>query len=219
MAGEHVSSITIAVFTAVVLRRRADPLPAVRAARRPLRLPPDHAARARRSGRPRSSSPGSPRTSGCWAPRAGWRAPPRAASVPSILGFIAIATLGDEGLRGKAVARFEAATLAGLGAGIVAGGAALDGPPSRRLLRQRARLRRLLGDLPVRRRRPPGRARRPRARAAHEPGALPPDPVRGPRLAPGADLDRGQRRDRAVDLPVDLPVRAGRRIRASPTSA
>ncbi len=45
-----------------------------------------------------------------------------AASVPSILGFIAIATLGDEGLRGKAVARFEAATLAGLGAGIVAAG-------------------------------------------------------------------------------------------------
>ena len=45
-----------------------------------------------------------------------------AASVPSILGFIAIATLADEGLRGKAVARFEAATLAGLGAGIVAAG-------------------------------------------------------------------------------------------------
>jgi MFS family permease len=42
--------------------------------------------------------------------------------VPSILGFIAIATLADEGLRGKAVARFEAATLAGLGAGIVAAG-------------------------------------------------------------------------------------------------
>ena len=45
-----------------------------------------------------------------------------AASVPSILGFIAIATMGDEGLRGKAVARFEAATLAGIGAGIVAAG-------------------------------------------------------------------------------------------------
>ena len=45
-----------------------------------------------------------------------------AASVPSILGFIAIATMGDEGLRGKAVARFEAATLAGLGLGIVAAG-------------------------------------------------------------------------------------------------
>ena len=45
-----------------------------------------------------------------------------AASVPSILGFIAIATAADEGLRGRAVARFEMATLAGLGAGIIAGG-------------------------------------------------------------------------------------------------
>jgi MFS family permease len=45
-----------------------------------------------------------------------------AASVPSILGFIAVATAFDEGIRGRAVARFEAATLAGLGAGIVAGG-------------------------------------------------------------------------------------------------
>ncbi len=45
-----------------------------------------------------------------------------AASVPAILGFVAIATIGDEGLRGKAVARFEAATLAGIGGGIVAAG-------------------------------------------------------------------------------------------------
>ena len=45
-----------------------------------------------------------------------------AASVPAILGFVAIATVGDEGLRGRAVARFEAATLAGLGGGIVAAG-------------------------------------------------------------------------------------------------
>ena len=45
-----------------------------------------------------------------------------AASVPSILGFIAIATAADEGLRGKAAARFEMATLAGLGAGFVAAG-------------------------------------------------------------------------------------------------
>jgi MFS family permease len=46
-----------------------------------------------------------------------------AASVPSILGFIAAATAADELLRGRAVARFEAATLAGLLAGfIVAGG-------------------------------------------------------------------------------------------------
>jgi MFS family permease len=45
-----------------------------------------------------------------------------AASVPAILGFIAVATAGDEGLRGRAVARFEAATLAGLGGGLVAAG-------------------------------------------------------------------------------------------------
>jgi len=45
-----------------------------------------------------------------------------AASVPSILGFIAIATAADEGLRGKAAARFEMATLAGLGAGFVVAG-------------------------------------------------------------------------------------------------
>jgi len=47
-----------------------------------------------------------------------------AASVPAILGFVAIATAGDEGLRGRAVARFEAATLAGIGGGIVVAGIA-----------------------------------------------------------------------------------------------
>ena len=45
-----------------------------------------------------------------------------AASVPSILGYIALATALDEGMRGRAVARFEAATLAGLGIGLVAAG-------------------------------------------------------------------------------------------------
>jgi MFS family permease len=45
-----------------------------------------------------------------------------AASVPSILGFIAFATAADELTRGRAVARFEAATLAGLLAGYVVGG-------------------------------------------------------------------------------------------------
>ncbi len=45
-----------------------------------------------------------------------------AASVPSILGYLAMATAFDEGLRGRAVARFEAATLAGLGLGVVAAG-------------------------------------------------------------------------------------------------
>ncbi len=42
-----------------------------------------------------------------------------AASVPSILGFIALATAGNEPLRGRAAARFEGATLAGLGAGFI----------------------------------------------------------------------------------------------------
>jgi MFS family permease len=42
-----------------------------------------------------------------------------AASIPSILGFIALATAGNEVLRGKASARFEGATLAGLGAGFI----------------------------------------------------------------------------------------------------
>lgn len=45
-----------------------------------------------------------------------------AASVPSILGFIAFKTAADELRRGKAVARFEAATLAGLLAGFAVGG-------------------------------------------------------------------------------------------------
>jgi MFS family permease len=45
-----------------------------------------------------------------------------AASVPSILGFIALASAGDELVRGRAAARFEGATLAGLGVGIVAAG-------------------------------------------------------------------------------------------------
>jgi MFS family permease len=53
-----------------------------------------------------------------------------AASVPSILGFIAFATAADELRRGKAVARFEAATLAGLLVGMVIAGPlfALLGP-------------------------------------------------------------------------------------------
>jgi MFS family permease len=45
-----------------------------------------------------------------------------AASVPSILGFIAFATATNEVARGKAVAHFEAATLAGLMVGMVLAG-------------------------------------------------------------------------------------------------
>ncbi len=43
-----------------------------------------------------------------------------AASIPSILGYIALVTATDEALRGKAVARFEGATLLGLGCGFIA---------------------------------------------------------------------------------------------------
>src|SRR5512146_1966690 len=49
-----------------------------------------------------------------------------ASSVPSILGFISGATAHDEGLRGRAVARFEAATLGGLLGGFVAAGVLWD---------------------------------------------------------------------------------------------
>lgn len=45
-----------------------------------------------------------------------------AASIPSILEFIAFATASDEALRGRATARFEAATLAGLFGGLVIAG-------------------------------------------------------------------------------------------------
>lgn len=55
-----------------------------------------------------------------------------AASVPSILGFIAFATASDEVARGRAVARFEAATLAGILSGFVVAGPLFDlvGPPA-----------------------------------------------------------------------------------------
>ncbi len=45
-----------------------------------------------------------------------------AASVPSILGFLAFATADDEALRGRVSARFELATILGLGAGLGAAG-------------------------------------------------------------------------------------------------
>lgn len=45
-----------------------------------------------------------------------------AASVPSVLGFIAVASSGDEALRGRASARFEVATIGGLASGFAAAG-------------------------------------------------------------------------------------------------
>jgi MFS family permease len=47
-------------------------------------------------------------------------------SIPSILGYIALATSGDEQVRGRAVSRFEAATLAGLGVGLAVAGQLYD---------------------------------------------------------------------------------------------
>src|SRR4029079_18644172 len=52
-----------------------------------------------------------------------------AASVPSILGFIAMVTAGDELPRGRAAARLEGSPLAGIGAGAVAAGVLYDGIP------------------------------------------------------------------------------------------
>ena len=49
-----------------------------------------------------------------------------AASVPSILGFIAIATAADVDLRGKMSARFEGATLLGIGVGFALAPIAFD---------------------------------------------------------------------------------------------
>jgi MFS family permease len=49
-----------------------------------------------------------------------------AASIPSILGYIALATSGNIVLRGRTVARFEAATIAGLGMGAVVAGPLFD---------------------------------------------------------------------------------------------
>ncbi len=48
------------------------------------------------------------------------------ASIPSILGYIALATSRDDQLRGRTVARFEAATLAGIGVGVVLAGPLYD---------------------------------------------------------------------------------------------
>ena len=50
---------------------------------------------------------------------------------PSILGYIALVTAGNELLRGQAAARFEGATLAGIGVGLVARAAAVRGARAR----------------------------------------------------------------------------------------
>ena len=70
-----------------------------------------------------------------------------AASVPSILGFIALATAGNELLRGKAAARFEGATLAGLGFGFIVAPTLFASLGANAVLPQRSRVRRLVPHL------------------------------------------------------------------------
>ena len=72
-----------------------------------------------------------------------------AASVPSILGYIALATAGNELLRGKAAARFEGATLAGLGVGFIVAPKLFEAIGPDRVLPERRRLRRLVPHLPA----------------------------------------------------------------------
>ena len=87
-----------------------------------------------------------------------------AASVPSVLGFIAWVTSGDEALRGRASARFEAATIAGLAGWLRGGRSGLDGAGAGRLPGQRAGLRGGAAALPLHD--PRGQAAPPRQRRA-----------------------------------------------------
>ena len=150
-----------------------------------------------------------------------------AASIPSILGYIALATSHDEGLRGRTVAQFEAATLAGLGLGLVAAGglwAVLD--------RNAFYLNAVLYGVSfliyrygvtegrpgtVAEAAPRGRGdrrgrRRPAWPAASTSRAIGGVLAQRVGLAAGADVDRHQRVHRRVDEPVDLP--AGQRASA-----
>ena len=131
-----------------------------------------------------------------------------AASVPSILGFIALATAGNELLRGKAAARFEGATLAGLGFGFIVAPKLFEaiGPTAFFLNAVVYGISFLIYWRGVKD--PAGEAE---AVASPHVGfdryfALDPLVARPP---PGTDLDRGQRQHRAVVQPVALPVLAG----------
>src|SRR3954447_1161719 len=74
-----------------------------------------------------------------------------AASVPSILGFIAFATSGDEALRGRVDGPFRGGDARGPDGRLRAVGPAVPDPRSGRVPAQRAPVRRLVPDLPVRR--------------------------------------------------------------------
>ena len=135
-----------------------------------------------------------------------------AASVPSILGYIAMVTANDQALRGRAAARFEGATLLGLAAGIVVAPVlfAAIGPAAFLLNALVYGISFLIywrgvGD-------PAGEAQ---TLTEKHYGV---QPLRGAaaelaRLAARAHLDRGQRVDRPVAQPVDLPA-DGREPRA-----
>ena len=155
-----------------------------------------------------------------------------AASIPSILGYIALATSHDEGLRGRTVAQFEAATLAGLGSA--------SWPRARlwTLLDRNAfylnavlyGISFLIYRYGVTESRPrssgcraprgrgAGSGRRRRCGPRLQPGALSKAAVEPGGLAAGADLDRRQRHSSAPGPADRLP--AGRRAsrRASRTS-
>ena len=133
-----------------------------------------------------------------------------AASVPSILGYVAAATAGNEELRGRSAALFETATLGGLGAGFIVAPKLFEWVGTTAFFLNAVRLRGLAADLPCRRVRPPG-GRDPRRSPGGRLEALRQTPGQRRGAPPGADLDRRQRGDRAVVQPVHLPVRAARR--------
>ena len=147
--------------------------------------------------------------------RAGWREA-AAAAIPSILGYIALTTSHDEGLRGRTVARFEAATLAGLGVGAVAAGPLLERSralPSSSTPACTASASSSTGTASPGRGRCGGHRRgrgRPMSSAGVRPAASTSRATRrssrAGHLAAGADLDRAQRDHRGLDDPDDLPA-------------
>ena len=162
-AGRLVESHVVGIYAALFFAAELVLSTAVRADLGSLWPPPGDAVRPAVRPGARSSSPGFTTNLFVLGGTRILEGASTAASVPSILGFIAMVTAGDELLRGRAAARFEGATLAGLGVGIVAAGliwhviGPVGVPP------QRADLRPVARDLPVRRHRP--RARRARRRA------------------------------------------------------
>ncbi len=130
-----------------------------------------------------------------------------AASVPSVLGFIAAATSGDEALRGRASARFEVATIGGLAFGFATAGPVWEllGPAgflANALIYAvaYALFRWFVPDAVRSLRRAPGVE--PRL------APLPPLAAALARVAAGPHLDRAQRRAGPVHLPDVVPAGA-----------